>query len=139
MQTIRYYFLSILFSVFLLSVHAQKQADDLLKPVIQEMAGHNLYETSRTVGFAGTVSKQYQRFQQLLTLGTEQQLTELAAQHKNAVVRLYAFQALKKKKAYLSDGLINRFINDGSMVATMNGCIADKEPVSELARRNLGF
>jgi hypothetical protein len=121
------------------SGHGQKQSDDPLQTVIQEIARQDVYEVSRTVGFAGALSKQYQRFQQLSSLATEQQLTELAVRHKNAVVRLYAFQALKKRKVDIPDGLSEQFMNDRSVVMTLNGCVGDKVTVSELARRDLKF
>jgi hypothetical protein len=139
MRTLKSFFLPIIFLLLVLSGYAQKQADTPLKTAIQEMADHDLYETSRTVGFAGTASKQYQRFQQFLSVATEQQLTELAARHKNAVVRLYAFQALKKKKADIPAGLWEQFINDGTAVSTLNGCIGDKKTVSELVKESLRF
>lgn len=133
----RSFFLPLIFSILVLSGHSQNQSDDHLKTVIQEMAVHDLYETSRTVGFAGTVSKQYQRFQQLMTLPTEH-LTELA-RHRNAVVRLYAFQALKKKNADIPSILFDRLMNDRTLITTLNGCISDKKMVSELARQDLKF
>jgi hypothetical protein len=139
MRTLKSFFLPIIFSLLVLSGYAQKQVDNPLKTAIQEMADHDLYETSRTVGFAGTVSKQYQRFQQLLSLATERQLVELAAEHKNAVVRLYAFQALKKRKAVIPGGLFEQFMNDRTRVTTLNGCVGDKKTVGDLATQDLRF
>jgi hypothetical protein len=139
MRTLKFFVLPAIFSIMVLSGYAQQQADTPLKTVIQEMADQDLYETSRTVGFAGSVSKQYQRFQQFVSLATEKQLAELAIRHKNAVVRLYAFQALKKRKANIPDSLYDQFMSDRSAVATLNGCVGDKKTVSELAMQDLRF
>lgn len=40
----------------------QKQKTDSFTTVVREMANSNIYEVSYTVGYAGTISKQYQRF-----------------------------------------------------------------------------
>jgi hypothetical protein len=137
MRTLKSFFLPAVFSILVLSGYAQKQADYPVKTAIQEMADQNLYETSRTVGFAGTESKQYQRFQQLMSLPTDR-LIELA-HHKTAVVRLYAYQALKKKEADIPGSLSDLLMNDRTLVATLNGCIAGRKTVSELAKQDLGF
>lgn len=107
--------------------------------MVTAIANRNVYEVSYTVGFAGTVLKQYLRFKQLLSLATEQQLTYLAAQNKNAVVRLYALQALRQKHIDISDNLLAQFEHDKTIVMTLNGCNGDKKTVSELAKQNLQF
>lgn len=115
----------------------QKQKDDSLTSVVKAMANSNIYEVSYTVGYAGSVSKQYLRFEQLLTLATGQQLLALATNNKNAVVRLYALQALKRKKINIPDALIQQFQNDHTIVDMLKGCIANKKGVNILAQQDL--
>jgi hypothetical protein len=57
--------------------------------------------------------------------------------NKNAVVRLYAFQALKQKHADVGGDLLKQFQHDETMVETLEGCIGGKKTVKELAAQNL--
>ena len=140
MQTIsKTVILMALFFVTSLFCFGQKQTNDSLKAVVTAIANSNVYEVSYTVGFAGTVSKQYLRFKQLLSLATEQQLTDLASLNENAVVRLYALQALRQKHANISGSLLEQFQHDRTIVTTLNGCNGDKKTVSELTSWNLQF
>jgi hypothetical protein len=72
-------------------------------------------------------------------LATEQQLIDLAYRYDNAVVRLYAFQALRQKKAKVSEALIQQFQHDRTIVTMLKGCIGNKKAVNELAKQNLNF
>jgi hypothetical protein len=128
-----------LFSITTLFCFGQKQPNDSLKAVVTAIANNNVYEVSYTVGFAGTVSKQYLHFKQLLSLATEQQLTHLATLSKNAVVRLYSLQALRQKHASIPNSLLEQFQHDRTIVMTLNGCNGDKRTVSELMEKNLQF
>lgn len=73
-------------------------------------------------------------FEQLLSLSTEQQLNDLAAHHKNGVVRLYAFQALKRKKSNISEALVQQFQNDNTKIKTLNGCQGDEKTINFLSQ-----
>jgi hypothetical protein len=83
----------------------QKSKSDLVATLARAMANSDIYEVSYTVGYTGAISQQYQRFERLLSLATEQQLIDLASRNENAVVRLYAFQALRQKKAKISEAV----------------------------------
>ena len=100
--------------------------------VVFEMAQHNIYE-SNTIGFASLKSKQYGRFQQLISMATPEQLFDLAANHHNAVVRLYSFQALKHKKINIPDALAEQFKNDKTMINLLRGCVSEIKSVSNIA------
>ena len=76
----------------------QKTMGDSVATLARAMANSDIYEVSYTVGYTGAISQQYQRFERLLSLATEQQLIDLAYRYDNAVIRLYAFQALRQKK-----------------------------------------
>lgn len=117
----------------------QKQRNDSLEKVVQGITISNIYEVSYTVGFAGSVSKQYLRFNKLLSLATEKQLTDMAAQNKNAVVRLYALQALRQKHVKIPDNLLKQFRHDKTIVIILNGCCGYEMTVGEAANRYVQF
>lgn len=99
--------------------------------VVNEMAAHNIYESS-TVGFSLQKSKQYERFQQLASVATDEQLFDLASNHENGVVRLYAYQALKQRNAAISKQLIEKFKNDKTKVNIFIGCIRDVKSINSI-------
>lgn len=111
--------------------HAQNEAFEALPMVVFEMAAHNVYE-SETIGIANAKSKQFARYQQLVAKASEQQLLELT-DHNNAVVRLYAYQALRQKGVSISKSLQQKFKEDATSVQSMQGCVINKYPVSKLA------
>ena len=130
---------SLTFSVFFLMIAfiSYGQKDNLLTSTVNEIAKHNIYETTNTVGYAGIVSKQYQRFELLTSLATEEQLTNLATSNKNAIVRLYALQALNRKKIDISSVLKLQFQNDNTIVETLDGGLGDKKSIHLLAMQEL--
>ena len=113
------------------------QKPNLLNSTVNEIAKYNIYETTNTVGYANVISKQYQRFELLISLATEEQLTNLATHNKNAIVRLYALQALKRKKINISSVMRQQFQNDITIVETLEGCLGDKKSVHMLAMQEL--
>lgn len=112
--------------------HAQKLNIAALPMVVNGMAAHNVYE-SETVGIANALSKQFQRYQQLLAIATDDQLLSLAKEHNNAVVRLYAFQALRERNITIPISLQQKFKDDETIVPVLEGCIANKFPLNKLA------
>lgn len=131
------FFLISLFIITGIFSFGQRHRNDSLQNIVKEIAKSNIYEESYTIGYAGTISKQFQRFDELLTIATKEQLMELAAYNKNAVVRLYAYQALKRNKIKIPDTLIHKFRQDNSIVQILQGCIGDKKSVKELAQQDL--
>ena len=117
----------------------QKPKNDSVAIIVTGIANTNIYEVSSTVGYAGSLSKQYQRFEGLSSLATEQQLLDLASRNENAVVRLYALQALKQKKINIPEVLVEQFNNDRTIVTMLKGCIGNKKTVNELAKQNLKY
>jgi hypothetical protein len=100
--------------------------------VVNEMAAHNIYESS-TIGFALQKSKQYERFQQMNNIATDDQLIELASNHENGVVRLYAYQALKQRNIVIPKHLTEKFKNDQTRVNIFIGCIRDVKSINSIA------
>ena len=71
-----------------------------------------------------------------MSLATEEQLLDLASLNENAVVRLYAFQALKLKNLSISIALREQFKNDQTVVMMLNSCLENKMTINELAKQN---
>lgn len=128
------FFLSITTSSF-----GQNQHYDSLTTIVNEIDSSNVYEMSYTVGFAGTISKQYSRFKKLLQWASNNELSELAIHHRNAVVRLYALQALRRNKVSIAEDIIEQFKNDPAQVTTLYGCQGGIGTVSFLSQQNLTF
>ena len=114
---------------------AQKENTNTIPNAVKEMAAFNIYETTCTVGYAGAASSQYQRFNLLTSLATTQQLIMLATNHKNPVVRLYSFQALKKKNIDIPASLADKFKSDQDEVISLQGCLAENSKVNLLTNK----
>ena len=112
--------------------YAQNENTNTLPNAIKEMAAFNIYETTCTVGFSNSTSLQYQRFILLTSLATTEDLIILATTHKNPVVRLYSFQALKKRNAEIPSTLIAKFKTDLNEVISLQGCLAENTTVNLL-------
>jgi len=111
---------------------AQNENTDTLTNAVKEIADFNIYETTCTVGYSNIVSSQYQRFILLTSLATTEDLIILATTHKNPVVRLYSFQALKKRNAEIPSTLIAKFKTDLNEVISLQGCLAENTTVNLL-------
>ena len=101
--------------------------------IVLQMADHNLYESEYT-GLSRLKSKQYQRYEQLINISTDEQLLNLAVNHTHAVVRLYAFKALKNRKISLPEKVMEQFKNDESTVTSFIGCIRSKTTIGQLVK-----
>ncbi len=97
------------------------------------MAENDTYEIGKTLGYTGAPAKQRQRFLQLIQLASDEELINLAASHRNAVVRVYAYQALRQRKIAISQALIDQFHQDHTQVKIVQGCILKEESVSAIA------
>lgn len=118
------------------SLFAQGLQIAALPMVVNGMAAHNVYE-SETIGIANARSKQFERYQQLISIATKEQLLDLAGEHTNAVVRLYAFQALRERNISIPKSLQQKFKDDETIVPVLEGCVANKFPLNKLAATQL--
>ena len=104
-----------------------------LKKIVKEIAKTNLYDATRTTENKNAVSKQETNYQKLLNRATPEQLTELATNSKNAVVRLYAFRALMEKVKSASENVYNQFTNDNTLIKVINGNTAEMKPLNTIS------
>lgn len=102
-----------------------------VEAILKQMRTYNMYE-SRYVGFAGSESEQYVRFQSLVKTANVTELTYLARYDKNAAVRIYSFLALKQKDEAKALKLVPVMNKDTASVNTLIGCIGGKKAVNQL-------
>lgn len=102
--------------------------------IVAEIDSSNVYELTYTVGYTGTISKQYLRLQKLSEMASEKELTDLALNYKSPVVRLYALRALKQKQILVTENVIAAFSNDKSRVNTLSGCYGGISSVAALSK-----
>lgn len=96
-----------------------------LKKIVDEIEKGNRVESSH-IGYGGSPSDQYAKYEQLKKTATVEQLTSLT-NHKNSAVRCYAFQALASKKADNVFTVLLKHLHDTSTVVTQSGCIVMTE------------
>jgi hypothetical protein len=118
-----------------LFVDKQAQLSDSVVEILEGISMHNIYEY-KTVGIAGILSKQYQRYEQLARVATIDELLQISKDYKNAVARLYAFQALKFKGFVIPKDLQEQFDNDKTEIQTLNGCLGNISKIAELSKEN---
>ena len=92
-----------------------------LKGIVDGVEKGNRVESSH-IGYSGSPSNQYKKYEQLKKIATVEQLTALT-DHKNSAVRCYAFQALASKKADNVFAVLLKHLHDTSSVVTQRGCI----------------
>ena len=83
------------------------------------------------VGFAGSKSDQYKRFEKLKSIATDEELLKLT-DHDSLAVVTYASFALLDKNRELPSNLIQKHLNKDHFISTFCGCIGDEETVSSL-------
>ena len=104
-----------------------------LKKIVKEIAKYNFYDATRAKDNNQVVSKQETNYQELLNTATPEQLTELATNSKNAVVRLYAFRALMEKVKSTSENVYNQFTNDKTLIKVINGENSEMKPLNTIS------
>ena len=117
----------------------QQSSADSTAILVQKMAAHNIYELSSSVGFTGKLSTQYQLFERLAVIATNERLLDYATHHLNPVARLYCYQVLRKRNVAIPTALVQQMKKDKSIIMTMLGCMADKTTLGSLADRDVFY
>lgn len=132
---------TILFIFVTSSTIAQQRLSKSTQQLSNTIAARNVYESER-VGFAASPSVQYKTMKELKKKATVAELIFLVLNHKNSVVKVYAWEALQsnprvmaKDKKTLS-GLESRLLQDTTQVSTLFGCIGGKKQVRDLVAKN---
>lgn len=119
-----------------LSERKQARISGPVSEIVKEIASHNIYE-SRTVGIAGTLSAQFQRYEKLGKTATPDELIQISTNHENAVVRIYAFQALKLRGIAVPKDLQEQISRDKAEVQTLDGCLGGVSTVGKLSKEDV--
>jgi len=83
------------------------------------------------IGFAGTKSKQFERFEELSRHASISELVTLTG-HGNAAVRVYAYWALESKNYNGLATIKPKMKDDTTEVSYMTGCVISKQTVSKI-------
>lgn len=75
---------------------------------------------AQSIGLSNKPSKQWNKYEQLKKTATEEQLIRLT-NHKNSVVRCYAFQALAERNSTHIFNILLKHLHDTTTVETING------------------
>ena len=99
-----------------------------LSVLVEKIAEVNEVQDAH-IGYAGSPSKQYERFELLKSKATIKQLIDLT-NHKNKVVACYASWGLIDKGYAHLDQLLNKFLENDHNVSTFSGCLKGSDPIS---------
>ena len=110
------------------SIFPTKNKDKIEKIV----ADIGRYETvdAAIVGFSGTKSAQYKRFEKLLWGATDSQLMKLTDNF-NSNVKAYSFWALAIKKYPAIKTILEKHLNDRQTFQYLNGCVGSTKKINE--------
>ena len=101
-----------------------------LKKLIKQLAKDNVFDATPFRVNNKVVSEQESLYKELLSNATPDQLTELATNNKNAIVRLYAFRALMEKVKDAPGKVLQQFMNDTTPIRVINGSSSEMKPLN---------
>lgn len=104
-----------------------------LKKIIKKIAKANVYDASPFRSNNNVVSEQESLYKDLLNTASPEELIDLATNHKNAVVRLYAFRALMEKEKKAPINVYDQFANDTSPIKVIIGESSQMEPLNSIS------
>lgn len=102
-----------------------------VKKIVKRIAKENVYVV--TPMNSKIVSEQELNYGELLKTASIEELTQLAADHRNAVVRLYAFRALMESVKDAPKYIFEKFMNDTTAVKVINGTRTETKPLNSIA------
>ena len=100
---------------------------DPVKRIVREIAKSNVFE------LPASHTLQNARYLQLSETASVDELIKIATKNKNAVVRLYAYQAIVQKLTEVPPDIFEQFDHDTSIVATLRGNIPGRSTVNKIA------
>lgn len=104
-----------------------------LKKIIRKLTKANVFDATPLRVKNTEVSEQESLYKALRNIATPDQLTELAGNNKNAVVRLYAFRALMEKVKDAPANLLGQFMNDTTPIKVINGTSSEMKPMNSIS------
>ena len=107
--------------------------DTPLKKIVRRIAKANVYVVTSLNGSEKAVSDQELNYQNLLKVASPEELSDLAASDKNAIVRLYAFKALMETVKDAPKNIFEQFMNDATPVKVINGSRSEMKPLNSIS------
>lgn len=105
--------------------------DTPVKKIVKKIAKANVFVV--TPLNSTNVSEQELNYRDLLKIASIEELTQLAAQDKNAVVRLYAFRALMESVKDAPQNIFTQFRNDSTAINVIDGTRSETKPLNSIA------
>lgn len=111
-------------------MESKQDASPKITRIAEAIAMENIL-AGEAVGIVGTKPKQYKRFEKLTKNATENELLALS-NHRNGVVKCYAFWALDERNSdYMFEALLENF-DDTTSITTQFGCIISRDKVGDI-------
>lgn len=102
-----------------------------VKKIVKKIAKANVFVV--TPLNSSNISEQELNYQELLKAASIEELTQLAAQDKNAVVRLYAFRALMESVKDAPPYIFAQFMNDTTSIVVIDGKRSETKPLNTIS------
>lgn len=102
-----------------------------VKKIIKRIEKVNMYIV--TPVNSKNISDQERNYVDLLRNASIEELTQLASEHKNAVVRLYAFRALMESVKDAPKHIFEQFMNDTTPVKVIHETRSETKPLNSIA------
>lgn len=107
--------------------------DTPLKKIVRRIAKANVYVVTSLNSNNKAVSDQELNYQNLLKVASPEELSDLAASDKNAIVRLYAFKALMETVKDAPKNIFVQFMNDATLIKVINGSRSEMKPLNSIS------
>ncbi|MCB0431475.1 MAG: hypothetical protein KDD54_15280 [Flavobacteriales bacterium] len=95
------------------------------------MGWNNKVECAISGGLGAKSSRQFQRYQRLITIASDDELIRLT-DHANPAVRCYAFQGLARRGNKHVYDILMKHLDDGDLVEYACGCMTSELPVGHV-------
>lgn len=103
-----------------------------VKKIVKRIEKVNMYVV--TPMNSKNISDQERNYVDLLRTASIEELTQLAADHKSAVVRLYAFRALMESVKDAPKHIFEQFMNDTTLIKVINETRSETKPLNSIAK-----
>ncbi len=113
------------------------KAPDQIKKIVKAIAKANIFILATPVHPSKLVIEQEKNYLLLSRLATSEELEVLILTNKNAVVRMYAFQALTTQLHHIPENIMNMINNDTTQIDCINKDKSEKAEIKTLAQNFL--
>ena len=107
--------------------------DTPLRKIVRRIAKANAYVVTSLNNNNKAVSDQELNYRDLLKVASPEELSDLAASDKNAIVRLYAFKALMETEKDAPKNIFEQFMNDATLIKVINGSRSEMKPLNSIS------